>query len=178
MGKLLWVLVALVSVFGKWVDGFFEFNETELFYTGHEAYSYFNESKLIINALMVGLTLIQGAGARGAGGWCNNIRNCVYRKTTRHGSSRYMEKLVPFTGILSNKPEENPDFFNWNRVKLRYCDGASFAGDSENRAAQLQFRGQRIWLAAMEDLMSKGMRYANQALLSGALRGSGFYFTL
>lgn len=23
-----------------------------------------------------------------------------------------------------------PDFYNWNRVKLRYCDGASFAGDS------------------------------------------------
>jgi len=24
------------------------------------------------------------------------------------------------------------DFFNWNRVKLRYCDGASFSGDSED----------------------------------------------
>ena len=24
------------------------------------------------------------------------------------------------------------DFFNWNRVKLRYCDGASFTGDSED----------------------------------------------
>lgn len=68
MGKLFWVLVALVSVYGKWVDGFFEFNETEIFYTGADkAYGYFNESKPINNALMVGLTLIQGAGARGAG---------------------------------------------------------------------------------------------------------------
>lgn len=25
------------------------------------------------------------------------------------------------------------DFFNWNRVKLRYCDGASFTGDSQNQ---------------------------------------------
>lgn len=25
------------------------------------------------------------------------------------------------------------DFFNWNRVKIRYCDGASFAGDSEHK---------------------------------------------
>ncbi|KAF2324105.1 hypothetical protein GH714_006674 [Hevea brasiliensis] len=200
MGKLLWVLVAVVLVFGKWVGGFFEFNETEIFYTGAEAYGYFNESKPFNNALMVGLTLIQGARARGAvcldgtlpgyhlhrgygsganswliqlegGGWCNNIRNCVYRKKTRRGSSRYMEKLVPFMGILSNKPQENPDFFNWNRVKLRYCDGGSFAGDSENKAAQLQFRGQRIWLSAMEDLMSKGMHYANQALLSGCSAG-------
>ncbi|RZC19841.1 hypothetical protein D0Y65_006617 [Glycine soja] len=24
------------------------------------------------------------------------------------------------------------DFFNWNRVKVRYCDGASFSGDSQN----------------------------------------------
>ncbi|KDP23324.1 hypothetical protein JCGZ_23157 [Jatropha curcas] len=200
MRKLLWVWVAVVSVFGKWVNGFLELNETELFYTGAEAYGYFNESKSSYDALMVGFTLIQGAGARGAvcldgtfpgyhlhrgygsganswliqlegGGWCNSIRNCVYRKTTRRGSSRYMEKQLAFTGILSNKPEENPDFFNWNRVKVRYCDGASFSGDSENKAAQLQFRGQRIWLAAMEDLMSKGMRYAKQGLLSGCSAG-------
>lgn len=25
------------------------------------------------------------------------------------------------------------DFFNWNRVKLRYCDGASFTGDSQDK---------------------------------------------
>ncbi|MBA0816310.1 hypothetical protein Gohar_000988 [Gossypium harknessii] len=105
------------------------------------------------------------------GGWCNNVRTCVYRKKTRRGSSTYMEKQIPFTGILSDKAEQNPDFFNWNRVKLRYCDGASFTGDTENKAAKLQFRGQRIWLAAMEDLMSKGMRNAKQALLSGCSAG-------
>lgn len=33
------------------------------------------------------------------------------------------------------------------------------------QAAQLYFRGQRIWSAAMEELMSKGMRYANQVLV-------------
>ncbi|XP_065854618.1 pectin acetylesterase 12-like [Euphorbia lathyris] len=105
------------------------------------------------------------------GGWCNSIRNCVYRKTSRRGSSRYTEKQLAFTGIPSNKPQENPDFFNWNRVKLRYCDGASFSGDNESRAAQLQFRGERIWRAGIEDLMSKGMRYANLALLSGCSAG-------
>jgi len=30
------------------------------------------------------------------------------------------------------------------------------------QSAQLQFRGQKIWLAAMEELMSKGMQKANQ----------------
>lgn len=24
------------------------------------------------------------------------------------------------------------DFYNWNKVKIRYCDGASFSGDVEN----------------------------------------------
>ncbi|KAJ8752452.1 hypothetical protein K2173_004088 [Erythroxylum novogranatense] len=196
--KLLWVWIVLVLFSRIRVYGFMDFNETEFLYT--QAFSYYNESKPVLNALWVGLTLIQGAAAKGAvcldgtlpgyhlhrgygsganswliqlegGGWCNSIRNCVYRKTTRRGSSRYMERQLAFTGILSNKPQENPDFFNWNRVKLRYCDGASFTGDSENRAAQLQFRGQRIWLAAMEDLMSKGMRYAHQALLSGCSAG-------
>ncbi|KAM1463351.1 hypothetical protein ACFX1Q_047355 [Malus domestica] len=150
--------------------------------------------------LMVGLTLIDSAASKGAvcldgtlpgyhlhggygsganswliqlegGGWCNTIKNCVFRKTTRRGSSKYMEKQLPFTGLLSNKPQQNPDFFNWNRVKLRYCDGASFSGDSQNEAAQLQFRGQRIWLAAMDELMSKGMQKADKAFLSGCSAG-------
>lgn len=42
------------------------------------------------------------------GGWCNSVRSCVYRKKTRRGSSNYMEKQIPFTGILSNRAEENP----------------------------------------------------------------------
>ncbi|KAI0510884.1 hypothetical protein KFK09_011494 [Dendrobium nobile] len=150
--------------------------------------------------LQVGLTLIQTAEATGAvcldgtlpgyhlhrgfgsgtnswlvqlegGGWCNDINSCVYRKKSRRGSSTYMEKVLQFTGILSNKPEENPDFYNWNRVKLRYCDGASFSGEGSNEAASLQFRGQRIWVAAMEDLMFNGMKDATQALLSGCSAG-------
>ncbi|KAI4349852.1 hypothetical protein L6164_010400 [Bauhinia variegata] len=197
MANLLWLGIVLGLVFSNWVDGFegYHFNETELsLLEAHEA------SLLGGNPLMVGLTLIQAAAAKGAvcldgtlpgyhwhrgygsganswiinlegGGWCNNVRTCVFRKTTRRGSSRFMEKEIPFTGILSNNAQENPDFFNWNRVKLRYCDGASFTGDSEHTAAQLQFRGQRIWLAAMEDLMSKGLRHAEQALLSGCSAG-------
>ncbi|KAF9673238.1 hypothetical protein SADUNF_Sadunf10G0003600 [Salix dunnii] len=114
--------------------------------------------------LMVGLTLVNAAASKGAvcldgslpgyhihrgygsganswlihlegGGWCNSITKCVFSKKTRHGSSHYMEKQIPFEGILSNKAEENPGhshFYNWNRVKVRYCDGGSFSGDSQN----------------------------------------------
>ncbi|KAL1312886.1 hypothetical protein HN51_039458 [Arachis hypogaea] len=194
------IAIAIGLVLSNWVHGFqgYEYhhlNETEpSLLEAHES------SLFQSNTLFVGLTLIHTAAAKGAvcldgslpayhlhrgygsganswlinlegGGWCNSIRTCVYRKRTRRGSSTFMEKEIPFTGILSNKAEENPDFFNWNRVKIRYCDGASFTGDSEDKTADLQFRGQRIWAAAIEDLMSQGMRFAEQALLSGCSAG-------
>ncbi|KAK7855103.1 pectin acetylesterase 10 [Quercus suber] len=222
MRLLVWALWLLGLVSSKWIDGFDDLNVTEQHYYYDQSYGVSYASK----PLLVGLTLINGAAAKGAaysvqylvifgssynwfvrslsglysisvivkqsawmehyqatistedmdqeqkgGGWCDSIRSCVYRKNTRHGSSTYMERQIQFSGILSNKAEENPDFFNWNRVKLRYCDGASFSGDSQYKVGQLHFRGQRIWLAAMEDLMSKGMRHASQALLSGCSAG-------
>ena len=45
------------------------------------------------------------------GGWCDNVRNCVYRKKSRRGSSNYMEKQIQFTGILSDKAQANPGLF-------------------------------------------------------------------
>lgn len=56
------------------------------------------------------------------------------------------------------------DFYNWNRVKLRYCDGASFGGDAEykNGTTILFFRGQRIWDAIIVDLFSKGFLLAEK----------------
>ncbi|KAG9154170.1 hypothetical protein Leryth_000649 [Lithospermum erythrorhizon] len=105
------------------------------------------------------------------GGWCYTMNDCIFRKTTRRGSSKYMEKQLPFTGILSEKANENPAFFNWNRVKIRYCDGASFKGHGQNETAGTYFRGQQIWLAVIDELMSKGMKDADQALLSGCSAG-------
>ncbi|XP_015088906.1 pectin acetylesterase 3-like isoform X1 [Solanum pennellii] len=190
------VVFVVFLVLSKWVDSH-EFEDSIFMKTSS------GDGAITPTPLLIALTLIQGAAARGAvcldgtlpgyhihpgsgsganswliqlegGGWCNTVRNCVFRKTTRRGSSKFMEKQIQFTGILSNKAEENPDFFNWNRVKVRYCDGASFTGDSENKVckdAQLQFRGQRIWEAAMAELMSKGMQNAQQALLSGCSAG-------
>ncbi|KAE8677500.1 Pectin acetylesterase 8 [Hibiscus syriacus] len=76
------------------------------------------------------------------GGWCNNATSCLIRKNT------------------------HLDFYNWNRVKVRYCDGSSFTGDvaAVNPITNLHFRGARVWLAVMEDLLSKGMRNAENVL--------------
>ncbi|PIA37850.1 hypothetical protein AQUCO_02900002v1 [Aquilegia coerulea] len=205
MAMVLWILFFFTTPSYSYLysreglHGFEDLNLTELVYSSRMLPTS-TGSNALPPPLMIPLTLIQGAAAKGAvcldgtlpgyhlhpgygsganswliqlegGGWCNSIRNCVYRKTTRRGSSTYMEKKLPFTGILSSKAEENPDFFNWNRVKLRYCDGASFSGDGQHEASKLNFRGQRIWLAGMEDLMSKGMSRATEALLSGCSAG-------
>ncbi|XP_030472075.1 pectin acetylesterase 8-like [Syzygium oleosum] len=120
-----------------------------------------------------------GAGANNwlilfeGGGWCNNVTTCLDRRDTRLGSSKQMVKEVSFSGILSNKQKFNPDFYNWNKIKVRYCDGASFTGDVEavNPATNLHFRGARAFVAIIEDLLSKGMSNAQNAVLSGCSAG-------
>ncbi|KAL6621264.1 hypothetical protein ACP70R_033696 [Stipagrostis hirtigluma subsp. patula] len=105
------------------------------------------------------------------GGWCNNARTCRFRKGTRRGSSDHMEKRIAFTGIMSSSPADNPDFYNWNRVKIRYRDGASFASDGLDKGNGFYFRGQRIWNATIRHLFSIGMASADQVLLTGCSAG-------
>ncbi|KAM7507381.1 hypothetical protein LguiA_017834 [Lonicera macranthoides] len=65
------------------------------------------------------------------GGWCNSVAKCSGRSNdpTGLGSSNRMVP-VGFYGILSNSKKENPNFYNWNRILVRYCDGSSFTGDA------------------------------------------------
>ncbi|XP_076912898.1 pectin acetylesterase 8-like [Bidens hawaiensis] len=108
------------------------------------------------------------------GGWCDTIQDCVYRKTMNNGlgSSKLMPELY-FSGILSNRSDQNPNFYNWNRVYMRYCDGSSFTGDVEavDLVNNLYFRGARVFNAIVEELMSLGMKNAQNALLSGCSAG-------
>ncbi|KAL0327676.1 UNVERIFIED_CONTAM: Pectin acetylesterase 8 [Sesamum angustifolium] len=107
------------------------------------------------------------------GGWCNNVTTCLARTKTQLGSSKLMAKQIAFSGIFSNKPQFNPDFYNWNRIKVRYCDGASFTGDIEavDPATNLYYRGARVFIAVIEDLLAKGMKNAENAILSGCSAG-------
>lgn len=108
------------------------------------------------------------------GGWCNSVKSCSFRRGTPLGSSHYMEREIVLHGILSHDQSQNPDFYNWNRVKIRYCDGGSFSGDVEiqvQNGRKLIFRGQRIWEAIMDELLSKGLANAKQAFLTGCSAG-------
>ncbi|RLM73740.1 pectin acetylesterase 7-like [Panicum miliaceum] len=66
------------------------------------------------------------------------------------------------------------DFYNWNRVKVRYCDGSSFTGDVEavESGKNIYYRGFRVWRAIMDDLLTtRGMNKAQNVLLSGCSAG-------
>ncbi|XP_027775200.1 pectin acetylesterase 8-like isoform X2 [Solanum pennellii] len=107
------------------------------------------------------------------GEWCYNVIDCVARTTTEKGSSKYAPKQRSFYGILSNNKTINPDFYNWNRVMVIYCDGSSFTGDVElvDPITKLHFRGARIFLALIENFLEKGMKNAKNAILSGGSAG-------
>ncbi|CAL1373826.1 unnamed protein product [Linum trigynum] len=107
------------------------------------------------------------------GGWCDDIESCVSRKDTYKGSSLKMDKTIGFSGILGSKQASNPDFYNWNRIKIKYCDGSSFTGDVEavDPKTGLYFRGERIWRAVIDDLLAQGMKTAQNAILSGCSAG-------
>ncbi|KAI3881430.1 hypothetical protein MKX03_009498 [Papaver bracteatum] len=109
------------------------------------------------------------------GGQCSSIEECAGRTTNETGSSNFMTPMG-FAGILSSQKSNNPEFYNWNRVKVRYCDGAFFAGSAsgENeatKAKKLFFRGQLIWDAVMTELLGLGMANAKQAFLTGCSAG-------
>ncbi|XP_048127555.1 pectin acetylesterase 5-like isoform X2 [Rhodamnia argentea] len=109
------------------------------------------------------------------GGWCDSLSSCLSRAKTKLGSSAYMEQQVSFSGILSSEPSQNPEFFNWNKVKIRYCDGASFSGhpqsEPKDKKGRIFFRGQLIWKALMDELLSAGLSTARQAFLTGCSAG-------
>ncbi|PVH35787.1 hypothetical protein PAHAL_7G279400 [Panicum hallii] len=107
------------------------------------------------------------------GGWCRNTDECAVRKGNFRGSSKFMRPLS-FSGILGGGQKSNPDFYNWNRVKVRYCDGSSFTGDVEavESGKNLYYRGFRVWRAIMDDLLTaRGMNKAQNVLLSGCSAG-------
>ncbi|EYU36474.1 hypothetical protein MIMGU_mgv1a007660mg [Erythranthe guttata] len=104
------------------------------------------------------------------GGWCISDEDCAVRLTDRSGSSKYKPKSVYFGQNKSQNQTENPDFYNWNRVYVGYCDCSSYMGDVELKT-NVTRRGARVFNAIMDDLLAKGMSNAENAILSGGSAG-------
>ncbi|KAK1394696.1 Pectin acetylesterase [Heracleum sosnowskyi] len=106
------------------------------------------------------------------GGWCDTTENCLNRTKNIFGlgSSKIMQ-AKNFTGLLADNQQLNPDFYNWNRVFVRYCDGASFTGNSFDPVNQLHYKGAKVFSAIVKDLLGKGMSNATNALITGCSAG-------
>lgn len=63
------------------------------------------------------------------GGWCYDEELCLERSRGELGSSKSWPSIMQADGIMSSDKDVNPDFYQWNVAYLKYCDGASFAGD-------------------------------------------------
>ncbi|XP_019158318.1 PREDICTED: pectin acetylesterase 7-like [Ipomoea nil] len=76
------------------------------------------------------------------------------------------------TGMLSGDPKISA-IYNWNRVFIRFCDGGSFVGGAEqpNHVTKHYYRGARIFNALVKDLWARGMKNAQNVLLSGGSIG-------
>ncbi|KAK7270487.1 hypothetical protein RIF29_23666 [Crotalaria pallida] len=56
------------------------------------------------------------------GGWCNDLKSCLDRASTRRGSTHYMSKLEVFSGILSNDSSLNPGCSAGGLATFHHCD--------------------------------------------------------
>ncbi|KAH6830232.1 hypothetical protein C2S53_000201 [Perilla frutescens var. hirtella] len=105
------------------------------------------------------------------GGWCNTVQDCGGRAMNRNGSSLHFPPQTTFSGLLDLNYSFNPNFYNWHKVFIYYCDGASFMADVEHPVNNIRFRGARIFKVMMEEMISKGMNNAHNAILAGSSAG-------
>ena len=113
------------------------------------------------------------------GGWCYTPAQCRMRAGWSLGSSKDWPKTMgPHAfGPLSSGAAANPDFHDYSHVYIKYCDGASFAGDAKLRThgTTLHFRGRRILQSTLATLQRTefglGASTDTHVLLTGCSAG-------
>ena len=119
------------------------------------------------------------------GGWCgqetlgdNFIESCFERANTSLGSKiGFFSSLVisRLVRLLSSKEKYNPNFYNWNKIFVRYCDGSSFISDRtyENNRSKIYMYGKNNLLGVLNYLkLNNNFTEADSVILSGFSAGS------
>ena len=119
------------------------------------------------------------------GGWCgqetlgdNFVQSCYERSKTSLGSKiGFINSLVisRLVRLLSSKEKYNPNFYNWNKVFVRYCDGSSFFSDRT-----YEINGTKVYMYGKNNLFGvlNYLKYnynftnADSVVLSGFSAGS------
>jgi hypothetical protein len=110
------------------------------------------------------------------GGWCYDEEDCLGRSGGNLGSSKGWPASKGAGGIMDSDCANNPDFCNFNRVYMAYCDGNSFSGNRDQPVMvggkPLYFRGRRIIDAVISYLMENhNLGAAENVLLTGCSAG-------
>ena len=115
--------------------------------------------------------------------WPRNIRDnfvesCFERAKSSLGSnigffgSLVISRLIR---LLSSKEKYNPNFYNWNKIFVRYCDGSSFMSDRiyEKNGSKIYMKGKNNLLGVMNYLkINNNFTEADSVILSGFSAGS------
>lgn len=109
------------------------------------------------------------------GGWyCFSKQTCDTRYETmrRLMSSSKWPTTRTGTGILSPQPEENPHWWNANRVFVPYCSSDVWSGATMNTEQNdYVFMGSLIIQEVIKELLTKGLENAKVLLLAGSSAG-------
>ena len=119
------------------------------------------------------------------GGWCgqetlgdNFIESCFERANTSLGSKiGFFNSLIisRFIRLFSSKEKYNPNFYNWNKIFVRYCDGASFISDRsyEKWGNTIYMYGKKNLIGVFHYLKTNhNFTNADSVILSGFSAGS------
>lgn len=109
------------------------------------------------------------------GGWyCFSKQTCDSRYETmrRLMSSSQWPLTRTGTGILSPQPEENPHWWNANRVFVPYCSSDAWSGATTKKEQNdYVFMGSLIIQEVVKELLTKGLENAKVLLLAGSSAG-------
>ncbi|GKD94068.1 pectin acetylesterase 8-like protein isoform X1, partial [Tanacetum coccineum] len=103
---------------------------------------------------------VVGEGINNWGGWCNNATSCLARSGTRLGSSKKMVEQVTFSGILHNQPQYKPGSRSYIAMVHPLL-----------AMSKRSIQGARIFRAVVEELLEKGVIFADNAIHSGCSAG-------
>ena len=87
----------------------------------------------------------------------DTLESCYYRSQTWLGSSDFLPPNNTFyslnfsQGYFSNMPEYNPDFYNWNKISISYCDGSNHQGHLDE---PLDYNGTKLWFRGYDNTIS------------------------
>lgn len=110
---------------------------------------------------------------------CWDGASCAGRDKGLLTSTVWTEGNLDAGGIVSERPDQNPDFFNWNHVFAVYCSSDLWSGTrpDNNNDVKFFFRGQYIVDAIMDSLLDANqigaptLREATQIIISGSSAG-------